>query len=625
MLLDFETRSRLDVTEVGAHRYAEDPSTTVLCLAYQGEGMDAPDLWAPGEPFPDVVRNAPWPLHAHNAAFERAIWNGPLRRMVPDLPELPPEAFDCTMARAAAAGWPLSLEKLAEAMGLAAQKDMTGNRAMRECAKAARPIDPGRLALTHSYCLQDVRAEAQALARLPPLPSRERQIYLFDARINQRGVGLDVQSTRAIKAMLAEANAEVHARLPTLTGGAVEKQTQAARIITWAATRGLVLPNLQAATVEETLLRRDLDPKVREVLEIRADAAGAAVKKLEKMLGCVMGDGRVRGLLQYHGANTGRWAGRLVQPQNFPRPTQKVDPTAFRTGNRAFIEAVYGSVFTAASDALRPLLIAAPGRVLRRADLNAIEPRFLFWWAGHDDALDFYRRGECLYCDLATTIYGYRVIKGVHTDERQNGKVALLGCGYQCGPATLAEQARVQYGLRYSPDFAERLVQTYRTRWWRVPRLWWDCDKAATKAVVDGGVHEVRGIRFFTRDGYLVCRLHSGRELLWPAPRFEHDEWSEHPSLTVVHPKKGRVPLYGGLIVERVTQASCRDIMIDGMFRAEEEDMPVVLTVHDEVVTEPLAGRGSPRDLEALLVVPPKWAPDLPLAAEGEEGERYGK
>lgn len=653
MLLDFETRSAVNLKQCGAYRYAKDPSTSILCLAW-GPAGSIPEVWLPGETIPGDLEAAAHDqavvFHAHNAVFERLIWNHVLRREVPHLPALGPARFDCTMARGAAAGWPLKLEVMGAAMGLPPehQKDPAGNRLIQALTVSVRktkkglvqvPLRHDLLPALYDYCAQDHVAESAALARLPPLDARERRVWLLDQAINDRGVRIDVESARAIKTMVDGLRGEENEFVAGLTGGEVTKVSQAARLLTWVngVMPSLGLPNMRKETVEAALLREDLLMPVREALMSRIDAGGSAVKKIESMLNAAdPDDHRARGLLQYHAANTGRWGGRLVQPQNFPRPVVTdtdgktplvVDPEHFRPGRPGLIRMLYGSPFLAASDALRPLFVSAPGRKFVRGDLAAIEARIVLWLAGHDDAMEVFRSGACLYCETATALYGFKIIKGTHKTERQVGKIIVLGCGYQMGPSRYQEHA-ASNGVFVDLLTAEQHVGTYRTRWWRVPEMWKAFERAVWAACARGGIHSAHGCDFVVNNSALVCRLPSGRLLRWQHPSIEVDD-DGNRSLTVLKADKGGVirrQLYGGLITERVTQALARDVLVEAMFRAEAENLPVVLTVHDELVTEPVDNAlYSAKMLEQIMSETPAFLAGCPLAAECEEGYRYGK
>jgi DNA polymerase len=651
MLIDFETRSLCDLRKAGAYRYAADPSTRVLMLGW-GDGDDA-QVWLPGEPFPPRVRDyadraarGEAVFHAHNAAFERLIWNGPLRRLLPALPMLPPEAFDCTMARAAASGWPLSLDLLGKIISLPHQKDAAGAAALRIVSNGAKVYMPGQFEKVIEYCAQDIRTEAAALALLRPLSRDEREVWLLDQRINDRGVRLDVRSIHRIREVLAEARTRDTERLRRLTDGAVTEVSKIVPMREWINDRlrptetlqGFVpqMHDMRAETVER-FLTFPLPDDVRQVLQIRADAGGAAVKKLDAMLACVNEDGRARGLLQYHAANTGRWGGRLIQPQNFPRPGEGYKLVKdrvvdlFHEQDAETIDAWYpGGVYAAASDALRPLIMADEGHILRRADLSAIEARLVLWLAGHDDAMDVFRSGRCIYCEQASATYGRPIVrvKGQpDPPERQNGKIIVLGCGYQMGPARYIEHAAT-YGLAIDMEKAQKDVYSYRDRWWRVPEMWRAFERCAWRAYLDGGIQEYRGIQFAMQDGALCVRLHSGRILRWQGVHDEQEEDDQRPSLYAFRAAGGgweRVSLYGGLITERITQATARDVMVHGLRLAESEGLPVILSVHDEAVTEPRVDGPGLDVLVRCLSTTPSYLPGLPLAADGAEGPRYGK
>lgn len=634
MVIDFETYSELDLRTAGAYRYAEHPSTRVLCMAYH-DGMIA-EVWWPGEPFPEAVRLAAVRavvdgelLVAHNAVFERAIWNGPLRRLVPDLPILSAEHWHCTMASAARHGWPLGLEDLCEALDLNLKKDTTAGQVLRVLTKPSKTrAHPDHFATLEAYAKRDVEVEHLLTGILPPLTGGERRVWLLDQTINDRGIRLDRRAAVAIREAVEAERHDANRRLAELTG--VDRATMAERLRAWCRERGVSLPDFRAATVEAALRREDLPPDVREVLAIRADAGGAAVKKLDAMLTCVCADGRMRGLLQYHGAiATGRWAGRLVQPQNLPRPSQDVDPEDFLRLSRPALREKYGSVLQAASDALRKLIIADPGKLLVRADLSAIEARLVFWLAGHDDAMEIYRTGGDIYCEMARAVFK-RPITKADKYERFIGKTIILGCGYQMGAAKFRATANAA-GANLTEEQAAEYVRAYRTRWNRVPAMWYGMQEAVETATRNPGQKTEWGpVAFKSTGRTLLVRLPSGRILHWQGLRLDYEGDFGEERLKVVVKKMATgqwtdMTLFGGMIVERVVQATARDILVHAMFQAEEHGLPVVLSVHDEIVTEPDENGPGVNTLITCMTTAPVWAPGLVLGAEGEADRRYGK
>ena len=640
IIIDFETVSKADLAKVGAFAYAQHETTRIVCMAWCAADGSVEGVWQPGEPFPALVTIAAREgrLVAHNAAFEFAIWRYVLRRDLPDLPDLSPGSISCTMARAAYAGYPMALVDAAAAIGLEAQKDPMGKRLIQfsqrlyERTGSVEP-PPGML----TYASQDARAEAELHRKLPPLPEREKRIYCLDAAINARGVSLDAASARAIKRMVEEEAAQARASLAEITGGAVNSVSEVAKMLAWLRSNGLPdLPDLRAETVARVL--RSPPPSASEaalrVLELRADAAGLAIKKIDAMLACVSPDGRMRGLLQYYGAvTTGRWAGRLVQPQNLPRPEINVDPEDFQWLSREAIEAVYGrDLLSVAKSALRRLLWAAPGKTLVRADLSAIEARLVFWFAGEDRALKLYQEKADIYCEMASRVFG-RPITKADKEERFVGKTLVLGCGYGMGARKL-QQTMETLGGRVPDDLAaQRYIEAYRTAWPRVVAAWRELEQAAVRAYGAPGqpVSAFGGRVVFQRESCstLRVRLPSGRFLFWHDVAWDHEEQNLRAARAVAGggARGTHQRLYGGALLERITQATARDVMADAMLAAEEAGLPVVLTVHDEIVCEvpENSGAAAAETLVGLMRTPPAWADGLPLDAEAEHERRYGK
>ena len=640
VIIDFETVSKADLAKTGAFAYAQDETTRIVCMAWCAADGSAEGVWQPGEPFPEPVETAAREgrLVAHNAAFEFAIWQHVLRKSLFRLPALQPGDIECTMARAAYAGYPMALIDAAAAVGLEAQKDPKGKRLIQfsqrlyERTGSVEP-PPGMLA----YASQDARAEAELHRKLPPLPEREQRIYRLDATINARGIGLDAASAKAIKRMVEAEIAEARASLAKITGGAVNSVSEVAKMLAWLRSNGLPdLPDLRAETVEKALKSppKTASEAALRVLEIRADAAGSAVKKIDTMLACICPDGRMRGLLQYYGAvTTGRWAGRLVQPQNLPRPEVDVDPQDFQWLSREAIEAVYGrDLLSVAKSALRRLLWAAPGKVLVRADLSAIEARLVFWLAGEDRALKLYQEKADVYCEMASKVFN-RPITKADREERFVGKVLVLGCGYGMGSRKLQGTIEALGGGTVDDLTAEHYVRAYRTAWPRVVAAWHELEQAAVRAYGAPGrtVEALSGRVAFKCVGCstMRVRLPSGRVLSWHGVAWDHEE----QNLRTVRAVAGggargtHQRLYGGALLERITQATARDVMAEAMLAAEANGMPVVLTVHDEIVCEvpENSGAEAAETLVGLMRTPPAWADGLPLDAEAEHERRYGK
>lgn len=327
IFIDFETRSACDLKACGLDVYARHPTTDVLCVGWAEDTGGA--YWSPPDTimFDDCLRYV-----AHNAPFELAIWNHVL---VPKYGWEPvrPEDFECSMAMAYAMGLPGSLEAAGAAVGLEAQKDMAGHRLMRQMAKP-RDIAPDgsitwwegdeRLRRLGEYCCRDVESQRELYHRLLPLSDVEREVWLLDQEINNRGVQVDLPAVEAAIAAVEEETALLNARMQKLTNGMVGACSAVSQIADWLKFRGVQTPGLAKADVIALLDEVDKFPvEVRDVLNLRREAAKSSVAKLKAMSKGACDDGRMRGLFQYHGASTGRWAGRRVQLQNLPRSKMK--------------------------------------------------------------------------------------------------------------------------------------------------------------------------------------------------------------------------------------------------------------------------------------------------------------
>jgi len=340
--LDFETRSAADLKRCGVYRYVEDPSTGVWLFAYRFDHGPVrkwrPGWAAPAELLEHVERGGT--VVAHNANFERQIWNVVLRRMAgcANWPRLEIAQMDCTQARALAIHLPPDLENLGTVLDLAQRKDDEGHRLMMKMTKPRKPKkgesegiywndDPKDIDRLGLYCQQDVLTESEVDDRLPLLSADERKLWELDQKINDRGVALDVAGIERIVAVLDVAQVRANARMAELTGGAVNKVTEAARLVAWLQERGIPVDSIAKAEKDGVLdwVGALGDDAMTQAVELRFEAGKNSIAKYKRMLEVVCDDGRARGLLRYHMAGTGRWGGALIQPQNLPRVDTKKD------------------------------------------------------------------------------------------------------------------------------------------------------------------------------------------------------------------------------------------------------------------------------------------------------------
>lgn len=690
--LDLETRSDVDLRRTNAYIYFESPHTDVWCAAY-AFGDDEPEIWVPGEPCPapivEHVRSGGL-IAAWNATFERLAWReilGP--RYGWPVPEL--SQYRCVMAAAYAVGLPGKLENAAGALGLEERKDIDGARVMMQLAQPRRARkgedpngvhwwhDPEKLRRLYAYCLQDVRTEQAVHRRIPPLREQEQAYWEMDARMNDKGVLIDAALCNKAKVIVKAATTRLNAEMASVTDWKVRGVSNVGELIAFIKANGLDADSVAKDQVIELLIRDDLKPAVRRALEIRQEGSKTSTAKIDAMLTRRQRDGRMRGNLQFHGANTGRWAARGAQLQNLPRPAQAhlvpdMIDDILAGADDELMAALYGPPLSAVSDCIRGMVIAGEGNRLIAADFSQIEARVVAWLAGEQQKLDAFaaydrKEGPDIYTVEAGGIYGVSSAEiGKDDPRRQVGKVATLSLGFQGGPGALAKMAKnynVKVELAYdsvmasatpfniekaNDGWAERGKRTGMNErsWvtgeliklaWRdanpnIAQSWFDTESAAIAAVEHpGNTYSVGKVKYRKMGSWLFCQLPSKRCLAYAYPRIVEKEtpWGDkRPGLVYwgvdsFTKKWAKQDFYGGLGVQNNTQAVARDVMIEAMARGEAAGYPPVLTVHDEGVCEVSKNFGSVEEFCALMAEPPAWAGGLPIAAAGWGGSRYRK
>lgn len=647
--VDFETRSAVDLKAMGVYRYAEDDSTDVWCMAW-AINDDDPQLWRPGEPVPSEILQ--WveldkPMRAWNAQFERTIWN----RVLAPRYSFPPSTRDqwfCTAAEARAMALPGALGDAAIVLGVEQQKDMAGSRLMLQMARPRRILPDGRIEWwatpdkmqkLFAYCLQDVRTERAVFQQIRPLAERERKVFLLDQAINDRGVLVDLQLAKAAQDVADAATQLVNRRIREVTGGKAKSVTDIRGMLAFLQSRKIDAESLDKASVA-SLKKTDLPADVAELLTLREEAGKTSVKKIASMLTAACSDGRIRGTLLFHGAATGRWAGRLVQPQNFPRGSIEdietyIPSVLARDVNSIDLDHPPLEVI---SSMLRSMFIADADSELVAADFSAIEARVTAWLANESWRLHVFHTHGKIYEASASMMFGVpmdQIVKGRPEYElRQKGKVAELALGFQGGVGALRAMGGESMGL--SPEEMKDIVSRWRAASPAIVNMWKALEAAALDAVREPGTvtQACRGrIRFKKAGAYLWMQLPSGRRLAYFKPTVVEKEtpWGAMQDavrawgMNSVTRKWEQFDLYGGILTENAVQAVAADILFEACLRCEEADMPVVLTVHDEVVCEVPKERASIDELVRVMTICPTWATGLPLAASGWQGQRYRK
>lgn len=653
--IDLETYSSVPIAKAGAQKYIQSPDFEILLFAYSLDGGDVHiiDL-AQGELLPQWLASAlsdpQYIKHAYNASFE---W-GCLSKFMGTLPI---DQWRCTMFHGLYCGYTAGLDATGKALGLPAdkQKLSTGKALIRYFCVPCAPTktnggrtrnyprhDPAKWALFKEYCIGDVTTEMEILHRLEnfPVPPELEKQWQTDVLINARGVAVDMDMVRGALWIGETTRDQLTEEAVTLSG--LDNPNSVKQLMQWLEEElDEELTDLRKDTVSRLLNGNLTNDTARRMLEIRQELGKTSTKKYNAIEAAVCADGRVRGLLQFYGANrTGRWAGRLVQVQNLPRTYVEPLPLArdlVKRRETASLRALFGSVPDTLSQLIRTSFIAEPGNALVDADFSAIEARVISWLAGESWRLDVFRTHGKIYEASASQMFGVpleRIKKGnPEYALRQKGKVAELALGYQGSTGALIKMGALDMGLTEAelPD----IVNRWRDANKRIRDLWYSMEAAAVQVIQTGQPVGLRSL-VLAREmdagnnlDFLTIRLPSGRKLHYAHPSLGQNQWGK-PSITYMGmdqtTKKWKlIETYGGKLVENCVQAIARDCLAEAIERLEAANYPVVFHVHDEVVVECAAERASLDDIAAIMGQPVSWAPDLPLGADGWVGAFYKK
>ena len=648
--LDLETYSSVDLGKSSVYRYVESPDFDILLLGYSADGgeVQVVDL-AQGEQIPTEVIDAltdecvcKW---AFNAQFERVCLSQWLRRngyplrneryAAPDDPcmaYLNPAGWHCTMVWSAYLGLPLSLKDVGAALGLDKQKLTEGRELIRyfcvpgkDGTRRMPASAPEKWATFRAYNLRDVETEMSIQDRLRkyPVPQEVWSQYHLDQQINDRGIGVDRTLVRGAIGIDKRSREELTARLQELT--MLDNPNSVQQMKDWLAANGLQTDTLGKKQVAE-LLKTAPEP-LKSVLVLRQQLAKSSVKKYQAMENAVCADGRVRGCFQFYGARTGRWAGRNIQLQNLPQnrmPDLEQARSLVRAGDYDSVRLLYDSTPDVLSQLIRTALIPSPGRTFFVADFSAIEARVIAWLAGEQWRQQVFAEGKDIYCASASQMFGVPVEKhGVNGHLRQKGKIAELALGYGGSVGALKAMGAIEMGLQ--EEELKPLVDAWRTANPQIVKLWWEVDRAVTRAVRDKTATETHSIRFTCQSGMLFITLPSGRRLAYVKPRIGENQFGGSAITymgTNAAKQWARLESYGPKFVENIVQAISRDILCHAMQALR--DCAIVAHVHDEVILEADPGMSLEAVCERMGRTPP-WAQGLLLRADGYATPFYKK
>ena len=682
LYLDLETFSETPITH-GTHAYAANAEILLAAWAWDDAPVQVHDFTLSDMPseFADHLLDPDVTVVIHNSHFDRTVI-----RHVWGI-DIPTERIHDTMIQAMAHSLPGSLGMLCEVLGLPADKakDKDGKRLIqlfckplgknRKLARATRETHPAEWERFKAYAASDIEAMREIKKRMPTinLTPAERELWQLDQRINDRGVAIDLDLVNSAITAIDKAKHELAGRTQALTEGSVSSTTlnEVFRLHLFEAF-GIDLPDLQMATIEKALAAADMNPAMRELLLIRLQASSTSTAKYRVLLRGTSLDSRLRGLLQFCGAiRTGRWAGRLFQPQNLPRPTlkQKAIDAGIEALRAGCAHLTTDNVMELISSAIRSCIVAPPGKKLVVADLSNIEGRVQSWLANEEWKLKAFRdfdakTGPDLYKLAYSKSFGIKP-EAVTDDQRQIGKVQELALGYEGGVGAFATFAGA-YGINLDDLAAKVLLDApidtiaqadkflgwfkkdnksryglsddafvacdVLKRMWRdahpnIAGYWAALKDLVVKALVNrGNTFNELGLKVRASKNWLLLGLPSGRALCYPAPKIEDGDKITYMGIDQYTRKWTRISTHGGKLFENLCQAVARDIMAANMLAIEAAGYATVLTVHDEIIAEaPDEPQYNAEHLASLLAANPAWAPDIPLAAAGFETYRYRK
>ena len=658
--IDLETYSSVDIKKAGAQAYIRSPDFEILLFAYSIDGAEPVVIdMACGEKIPffvvEAIYSPEYTKHAYNAPFE---W-GCLSKYFGC--KLPPSQWRDTMLHGLYCGYTAGLGPTGRALGLPEdkQKSNTGKALIRYFCSPCKPTktngfrtrnlphhDPERWRLFKEYNKQDVVAEMEIGDKLSvfPIPDFVQKQWETDLLINDRGVAVDMEFVHGALELGETVSNSLKEEAIQLTG--LYNPNSVKQLAQWLESEtGEEVVNLRKETVAQLLGRDSNSDTVSRMLAIRQELGKTSTKKYNAIQTCVCPDGRVRGLLQYYGANrTGRWAGRLVQVQNLPRTyTEPLDLARqlVKSRNLDGIKVVYGNVNDTLSQLIRTALVAPEGHVLIDADFSAIEARVISWLADQEWRLEVFRTHGKIYEASASQMFGVpleRIKKGNPEYElRQRGKVAELALGYQGSVSAMRAMDTGHQLDNLSDDEVKDIVNRWRDTNPKIRDLWYAFDSAAIEVIQNGGSVSVRGCTLAREYDYkqnricLSIQLPSGRKLFYVDPAIGENRWG-NPSITYMglndKNKWGRIETYGGKLVENCVQAIARDCLAQAIEHLEEAGFPVVFHVHDEVVIDiaPYADHDTMlKTVVQIMAQPIPWAQGLPLGAEGWVGTFFKK
>ncbi len=654
IIFDFETRSEIDLRTRGANVYAEHESTDVMCLVFKINDQKL-RYWVP-EKFrgllgrytglPDTELNKIFKtadiIEAFNVAFERAVWKAVMVERL-GFDDLKIEKIRCSSIRSAICALPRKLESVCEVLKLDNVKDIEGHKLMMRMCKPRRQTKknsdtwhekPEEFVRLLEYCANDVKAEYQLSKCLPEIKGKELEMFSLDQEINSRGIPVDKKGSKTLIALIHRMEEVYLKEFKEITNQKVLSPRQQTVYLRWLNRQGIRAVDITSDTVKQILQKENIPEDVRRTLEIRQELSKSSVAKLNAISNLACRDDRIKGSTIFHGASTGRWTGKGLQPHNMPRDSFKTEEIEEILISSDFVvELKYGSAFNTAAKCLRGMIKAPKGKTFLCADFSSIEARVLAWLTGHKQDLEALEKGKDLYVETASKIYN-KPYEEITEEERFVGKIAVLSLGYQ-GWVTAFKEMAVGYGGNIEEEKIIEIIKAWRLSHQVVVDYWKNIEQAALKAVKEKKTYVYGKIVFGIVGDFLKCKLPSGRLLsyIYPRIRVIKDKYNRRKETlffdgTDSFTKKWvEQSTYGGKLTENIVQGIARDILRDALLSLERNNFRTVMHVHDEVLCE-TADENTEQKLNTmvrLITTNSLWAEGLPLEAKGWVGKRYKK
>lgn len=649
LFVDFETQSACDLKAYGPRAYALHPTTRILCVSVAVD--DGPVKVFSPETFLKFLQaikfNEKIEVIAHNVNFELELWNQCGVRLY-GWPTLSPGQVDCTMVRAYAMGLPGSLENASAAVGIEEGKDQAGHRVMLKLAKPKKdgsfwtPEEvPEDFKTLYKYCAQDAVVERDLHSKIRRLIPSEKKIWELDYKINDRGIGVDVKSAKKASQLVESELMRLDHLIHQLTDGFVGQCSQAGRITQYFQSKGLKVESVKAETIQRIIDKKELPIEIRRVALIRQLAAKTSTAKLDAIIRAENTGGRLHHCFQYHVAGTGRWGGRRLQPQNLPRGTMKPEEVekVFEVLNtkdlvtaRDEIAKMQGSVLATLSSCIRGMIVPAPGNDFIGADFSSIEARITAWLAGQEERLDEFRKKIDPYLAAASGTFNVPITE-VNKTQRQVGKAQVLAFGFGGGAGAYLRFVPKELG--HTEKEGEQFKDVWRANNPKIVKMWYQLERAALAAMNDPGKwFATNKVKYCKSGSFLLCRLPSGRDIVYPYPKVEMVEtpWGEKRACITamwVDSKTNqwtRRKCWYGILVENCVQAVASDLLRAALVDLDACNYDIVGHFHDEVLLEVPLKWSSVETIEQIIKdSTPSWCADLPVGVEGWRGSRYQK